>query len=193
MRVRETCKTNEVQLDPGSLGLQGPPGQSGERGPALVWKDASGMFVGMADFGGGSAGVRRLGGNLVRLDLNPSGFIQRGTSIFGTFDTYYVTPDCSGTPLFPVNFGTTDQYVFSSAIFGTVMYHVQGPATVPSSTSQLVPNPNFAPFCSGYSGTIIPGGCCRPYFNTFQTGLAPVVTFDLTTLGLVPPFHIEGP
>src|SRR5437867_539899 len=47
VRVRVACKATETQLDPVALGLQGPPGQPGERGPALVWKDANGAFVGL--------------------------------------------------------------------------------------------------------------------------------------------------
>src|SRR5262245_49297234 len=79
VKIRQTCRANETHLDPGALGLQGPPGQPGDRGPALVWKDANGVFVALESFGGGSSGVRRLGADLVRLDMSPSGFIQRGT------------------------------------------------------------------------------------------------------------------
>jgi len=150
------------------------------------------MFVALF---GGRSGVRRLGGDLVHLDMNQSGFVQRGPTMLGTFDTYYVAPDCTGTPLFPVNFGSTDEYaeyVFNSGIFGSVAYYVPGPAVTLSTASRLVPT--FTPSdCSSFYGTMIPGGCCQPFPYTVPMGLAPFATFDLSTLGLVPPFHIEGP
>jgi hypothetical protein len=36
-----------------------------------------------------------------------------------------------------------------------------------------------------------PDSCCGLGGQTFA--VAPAATFDLSTLGLVPPFHVEGP
>src|SRR5947208_14006314 len=33
LRMRETCSSHEMQVDPMELGLQGPPGDPGEPGP----------------------------------------------------------------------------------------------------------------------------------------------------------------
>src|SRR5262245_18022652 len=33
VKIREACRTSETRLDPGALGLQGPPGATGPVGP----------------------------------------------------------------------------------------------------------------------------------------------------------------
>jgi len=38
-----------------------------------------------------------------------------------------------------------------------------------------------------------PDECCYSYNPAVTAPLSPAVAFDLSTLGLVPPFHVEGP
>src|SRR5437899_2111445 len=55
VRVRAECRLHETQLDPVTLGLQGPkgdkgdPGLQGPPGPGAVVRDANGAFVGSVE------------------------------------------------------------------------------------------------------------------------------------------------
>src|SRR5262249_37261604 len=44
VKIRTACKPGETQLDPGALGLQGPPGPPG--GPGIFVVDADNAVVG---------------------------------------------------------------------------------------------------------------------------------------------------
>jgi len=69
-------------------------------------------------------------------------------------------------------------------------YYVSGPSSERTVKSHLV----FAddPTCGSLGGLFAPPDrCCIP--GAYTGLVAPAVTFDLSTLGLVPPFHVEGP
>src|SRR2546425_4734098 len=76
VRVREACRPREVQLDPVALGLQGPPGPRGLRGPAMTWVDANGAFVGLpsAAAAGDDAVMRLPNSDFILVRLNEAGF-----------------------------------------------------------------------------------------------------------------------
>src|SRR5438874_5836813 len=100
--VRDACKRGETQLDPIALGLQGPPGPTGATGatgatgppgPGLVVRDANGQFVGL--FLGGTTLRRRVGGQLLQLLFDASGFLEFGNRSV----VLYQSADCSGPVL----------------------------------------------------------------------------------------------
>jgi hypothetical protein len=48
--------------------------------------------------------------------------------------------------------------------------------------------------CEGYGGVFAPPDeCCQPECSSSSTESAEAGTVDVATLGLVPPFHVEGP
>ena len=38
-----------------------------------------------------------------------------------------------------------------------------------------------------------PDGCCETFKASYVGNVKQVAAFDMSTLGLVPPFHVEGP
>jgi len=121
VKVRDACKRRETRLDPVALGLQGAPGPQGPKGdkggpgpqgrlgppgptgatgatgppgPGLVVRDANGQFVGL--FLGGTALRRRVGGQLLQLLFDASGFLEFGNR---SVLSLYQSADCSGPVL----------------------------------------------------------------------------------------------
>ncbi len=204
VRVRPACRGNETQLDPVTLGLQGPSGPAGptgttgtsgpggDRGPALVWKDANGVFVGLAE-GGGPTAVRRLpNGDLVRLALDERGFktqFEQPTFLDFWGSYYFVSADCTGTPLIPA----TGERITTTYISGATVYYPG--AMITRTVNARIDVGLVSPSdCARFGGTSTStGACCFPDHYTLQSGLGLVIALDLSTLGLVAPFHIEGP
>jgi hypothetical protein len=204
--IRDTCKRREMRLDPDALGLrgskgdkgdvgnQGPPGvpgiagSQGLPGPSFVVKDANGALVGfvtsMANFGGGTLNdiqvtvTRQVGHAVVALDADASGFLMCGDSSTYSRDLYYTTNDCGGTPLMLVNAAPTLVAVACPDPTTHLAYYPTGTG------APLNPAAARAITVNGL-GSCMPDGGGGDY--------APASTLDLTTLGLVPPFHVEAP
>ena len=182
----------------GDRGNPGPPGAAGVSG--LVVKDSAGAVVGA----GASSVIITAGDKFFDVAVNKSGFVP---AVFFdlNFKGYFERTDCTGTPLlaWPSDFATRlVTPTFMTNVPG-VLYYPAGP-TVAHAASRLIhpfPPPPTVP-CEQQSdgGTIVPpDGCCilvheNPQIPGFPgTVYTPYATFDLSTLGLVPPFHVEGP
>ena len=114
--VQTACGKNEVQLNPATLGLQGPPGPMGPQGvpgqtgpqgptgPGAVVKDANGMFIGVLSHIDLTAitswGVLRdVGGTTVLIPVlySPPSFYRSPVTLL------YESTDCSGPGLLPAD------------------------------------------------------------------------------------------
>jgi hypothetical protein len=193
IKLRETCKPSETQLDPAELGIQGPPGLPGPQGPAggVVVVDANGVFVGTADeLGGTDLGsevsvVRTISGTPVRFPTTSAGFIQAA----GPPTPYFETTDCTGTPFVPTP--TTTALITIGQTVGTVAYYAELPFGPTTRRSDLLQRTE--PECTAAGGTFTPpGSCCVPEPPAPGYGGA-LRTFDLATLGLVTPFRVVAP
>jgi hypothetical protein len=132
----------------------------------------------------------RLNGDVVVLPLTRAGFIQAPLSSFNNY--FFSNPDCTGQAIFdggPSGAPTSDGLLTNSyQIINNVVYYPQG--VIQTVQSQLAYFGGQS--CPTGSTPTSPGFCCF----TFAPGTGPfeaMGTFDLTTLGLVPPFHVEGP
>lgn len=127
IKLRTTCRSNELQVDPVALGLQGPAGPTGpigptgEGGPAgppgtnggVAARDANGALIGPvasgveANTGGGSSSYQAvvvsstevLGvSRLVWAQVQPAGFAWQFTDPDGTTSALlYASAGCAGT------------------------------------------------------------------------------------------------
>jgi len=123
--------------------------------------------------------VRRLDSTPVLIHVTSAGFDNSEATV-GMPSAYYESIDCSGTPFIPADV-TNGFYPSHAGVAGTTAYHSVTAATTRTMQSYTEP-------CS----TGANGICCvasGPYSSSFQEA----VQFDLTTLGLVPPFHIDVP
>ena len=206
VKVRDACKPAETQMDPVTLGLQ----------PRLVVKDANGAVVGILepghtaihhypDRGGGIYLTNSIdsfpedgGGNLVATRI-------ANTPVYLTFDhdgfqevggIHFTSTDCSGTPLLTADGGSgltsARTLVLTAPVVGSTAYY----ATSSAVTLQLVRSSllvSDSSVCLGsFGGSFAaPNQCCAPESENRYT--VDAATFDLGTLGLAPPFHVEGP
>jgi hypothetical protein len=188
VKIRQTCLKGETQLDPGALGLQGPPG------PGLVVKDANNALVGavLGTSLGAVLVARQVGGSRLQLLVNENGFLQDP----GVPRRLYESTDCSdpawldqgetGAPG-----GLSGTLILPAFRHGTVAFY-------PTAATGTMITPHslqiFDPVCAG--GVLSPPDvCCLPIPQP-DFGTVPVLPFtllDLSTLGLVPPFHVVGP
>jgi hypothetical protein len=118
VKIRQACAPRETQLDPGVLGLQGPPGQQGPSGqpgppgasaPSFVVKDAIGQTVGTMvspmganNFWDQVSLVRSLGG--VEVGFSVGGILNDGTlsrlnASYIPSSVVFASTACSGSPL----------------------------------------------------------------------------------------------
>src|SRR5437660_704821 len=91
LKVRDTCKLTETQVDPVALGLQGPPGAPGPQGvkgdpglqgppgPGVVVRDANGAFVGQVVGFPGFCNV-----SAQAIDCPPDPFVRTARRIDGS-------------------------------------------------------------------------------------------------------------
>ena len=169
----------------GDVGAQGPPG---EPAPRLVVVDANGDTVGPVlldptTYQGGIGSVwviRQIGDNLVVLLVNGD-----GDGFANTGFVYFSVSGCNGPAFLPADV----------ALVGDITPRIRKVAISRGPQEQGHP---LAYFPSGAVGSYAvgsvlgPGGGCLTN-PTVTDQLAPATTLDLSTLGLVPPFHVEGP
>lgn len=197
VQIRETCKRNEVQLDPvtlglqGPIGLQGPKGDKGDVGPAgqpgggILVKDANGAVFGTIDSG---LVFHRVGSVIVIVDLDADGnFADLPLRLS------YETPDCSGLGQLEadVRYGNILASVLRlGRVVGTTLYYPATPgkqafiyslSEAPVQESKCITNPpaRFIP----------PDTCCFTRSSPSFSLLAPLATADLSHF--TPPFHVE--
>ena len=156
--------------------------------------DSNGTYVGLPAYGAGTAAVqRRPNGDLVFLDVNEAGWIAGapGDAIDAFGGVFYASNDCSGPPLYTVQHGNAAR---PARIAGTVAYYAPAETTISETHSDL--EAIDARGCGLNAGVVVgPNRCCIT--STHSLGAdgnswGPIVSFDLSTLGLVPPFHVEG-
>ena len=222
VRVRVACRPRQVQLDPVALGLQGPPGapgQQGEPGPqglpgpggGVTVRDTNGTVVGAWKAEPANAGqaVVTPSGHAVALPVLPYGFYDSQT-----VKTYHESADCSGPPLLRDDVVADGGAAHPAFLFVYQGFNLSGTAYYPRALrfSGALGSYDFAgcsacaPFgcscaplttsggCAAAGGTFTPPGeCCFSFTGSASEVVADIGTFDLPTLGLVPPFHVEGP
>ena len=181
----------------GPPGPPGPPGPSGPQGPTgagLVVKDANGAFVGLVN-GRDNYAIRRIpsanppvGDNLFFLTVGSNGFASDSTTALA-----YATPDCSGQAYGSLSTFGDGSFIprFLVVVPGEVAFYEVGNATVPVESQVSFTDSSF---CASIGGTIVraPDWCCTRVNNSSPTDYQLLGSVDLTTLGLVPPFHVEG-
>lgn len=215
VKIREACRPTETQLHPVALGLQGPAGPigpsgptgsvgpQGPAGPAAVVKDANGALVGVVvgtapigdpvsaqPPGNGTTVIRRVGSVPIEFYVTDTGFPEMEHA-----GLEFSNANCTGAPMVVVVAWVTAPLVARAVVVkGTTAYYPTGPL-VPGlyGASRLRVFGYDAASCAADGGTFNPPtGCCLP--GSFGgPGGTPVAALDLTTLGLVPPFHVEGP
>jgi hypothetical protein len=167
---------------PGPVGPPGPPGQPGQQGPpgppGPPWGprivDSQGQMV-VPPACSGNVALRQVGTRLFCLQLDKNGFRPQTQA-----NIYFTTSDCSGQRYFNLEVGIEvvlfpglgrDSYLSGS----TLGYWEEGSAQTLTMYS--------------YQPLIHPPGDCHPIEATDT--FAPEVTFDISTWGFVPPFHVE--
>ncbi len=103
----------------------------------------------------------------------------------------YASGDCTGPPRLAPDIATSGMLLYGVAqIIAGTAYFATGPIadTVVGSTEVAID-----PEASPCAGTVTArGGCCFPAVGLIEPEAA-ATSLDLSTLGLVPPFHVEGP
>ena len=131
-----------------------------------------------------------------------------------TVKTYHESSDCSGPPLLRDQVIADGGAADPAFLFVYQGFDLSGTAYYPRALrfSSLLGSYDYAgcsvcaPYncscaplttsggCTSAGGTFTaPSSCCFSYTSPGTEVVADVDTFDLTTLGLVPPFHVEGP
>ncbi len=202
----------------GPVGLQGVKGDRGDPGPvgppgagAVRVTDANGATVGAWRPWPDNIGraVLRFGGKAVAVPVLPYGFYDAQT-----VKTYHESTDCSGPPLLRDELIADGGNAHPDFLFVYAGTDVSGAIYYPSvlrfssllgsydlaGCSVCAPfNCSCAPLttpsgCAAAGGhSTAPGECCFSYASSGTEVVGEVATVDISTLGLVPPFHVEGP
>jgi hypothetical protein len=159
---------------------------------AVVLKDSRGTTIGLLVAPGSGddttvSVVRQLNGKSVLFDANTDGLLSPSTGV-----VYYASGDCSGTPrIVEENARFSTVLLPGAVVVGTTAFYASGPVSVVTwNSAEDSTNPTDC--ISGGGTPTSHGGCCTSDFNDSVESAA-AETFDLSTLGLVPPFHVEGP
>lgn len=190
VKIREACRPTETQLDAAALGLQGPPGTTGPTGPSgppgvgLVVLDSDNALVGVLAAPG--IAVRDVLGQAVAFRVFDSGFDTDDSSIL------FEVADCQGSPWLAVDGngrnGIPPFFVMGSFSQGRGFFRM-GAFETRTMQSRLQTAPDMAT-CAAQGGVFTPPDrCCRPFAAPLAP-VAPAAEFDVTTLGLVPPFRV---
>ena len=173
----------------GPIGATGPTGAPGLPGGPLTIRDANGGFVGFAVNGDALRNVDDLP---LLLPVTTTGFVENPPWT----GLAYTTADCAGQPYFlysDFDWGALSHFGFvlgNHAIFAT------GPTDPTLTMRSLLRSPPFDNSLQmGNCPDICPAGvaCCNFPSGCSGWPLAPTGMFDLSTLGLVPPFRIDLP
>jgi hypothetical protein len=152
--------------------------------------DSQGNFVGAVLEAGLDRAliVRAISGNSVPITVSTAGFIDTdgGGSISRMLS--YESPDCTGTPLMFVEPPNT-LLPATARVSGTAAYFAKaGTAATRTALS-------FSESCAAPGGgTPLPPSCCFSIPPPGDTeAYQEAASFDLSTLGLTPPFKIDPP
>ena len=154
----------------------------GFNGANLAWQnapvggvrvvDSLDRLVGPFEFG---TALREIGGAVFRIGVNQNGFSGPGSVQFS-----HTSLDCSGPRYTQQAVGAL---IRNSDTVGRKLFYAAEPL-------QLLTINSYEDLDLRVQDVNQPGFCIRfPNHDTFTYGLT--TTFDLSTLGLVPPFHLE--
>jgi hypothetical protein len=175
--LRARCKRHEVRVDL----PKGPTGDEGAaaRAPVRI-VDSAGREIGLlgeAETEELNFAVFEVGSRLVSLGAVLSGF--RGSG-----QLYHLAADCSDPPLVP---GRRAPFVRSGVVVGTTAYYAEDPVEMKTPVAR-----QFPPEDACFGGSMLANGnCCTTgSFGAGDYGPA-TVAFEVPSLGLTPPFHLE--
>ncbi len=172
----------------GSSGLAGPSGPTGPAGiGARQVVDSLGQVVGtfMAgiefQYPPRDTGVlRQINGTLMLLAVDSTGFVPARLDEGDYF--VYGNSTCSGTPI-GIDVGNTitgnelNLSLFELTVWNGIVYYPAGPSE---------------PITTGSENDITdPAGWCGAFTGADGIVASPIGTFNLSTLGLVPPFSVQ--
>ena len=178
--LRDACRKREAAVDLAQLGYRGPQGPRG-RGVRLV--DGVGNTVPgvVAPIGEGVEFTYRAGARVLSSQVDGNGF---PTGLRFVHDE----PGCTGS-----RFRRQDplRLVRFAGVADGVAYFADDP--IESRTVVSVEESGLAAAdCTTAGGTVLANGfCCFATSTPIQAQAGPVATFDLSTLGVVPPFRLE--
>lgn len=179
----------------GTTGAQGPagsPGATGPQGPIaanpLIVRDSRGYIVGpvvSAEAYSPTVIVRRVGSVLLAFGVTPDGL----TSSSSGPQLYYESPTCAGTPMVLTGGYDDLPFVLPTLIAGGTAYYPSGPPTQRSrqATAYAVASDTDCP-----SLFLQPGLCCQSHAASPLVPMSDAATLQVSSLGLLPPFDIEG-
>ena len=176
--LRDACRKRETAVDLALLGYRGSQGPPG-RGLRLI--DSGGRTVPgvSAPLGEGSAFLYRAGTRILLSEVKQDGFVR-------TAEFVHEEPGCAGPRFFRAQ---QRRLVRFAGVVDGVAYFGDDPVGLHTVAS--VESANYtAADCTAASGTVLPNGLCC-IATSFEVEAGPVATFELSTLGVVPPFHLE--
>jgi hypothetical protein len=191
VRIREACRPSEAQLDPVTLGLQGPPGTPGAPGapgPGLVVRDANGTVVGLV--------LERLtiarqdGARFFAFEVERDGVHVSDTAI----QLSYLGPGCTGQMWLDDGVTVVPHIPRAKVVVGARAFYAAGDRTLNTVLSLKEVGPNYPEsMCTMTGGTFTPPDvCCRPAIcGQSQCNMMGAPAFEVDLSSLVPPFHVE--
>jgi hypothetical protein len=186
-RTEELVSWSQV----GPTGPLGPPGPPGPAGPRMVVKDSNGQLVGPVMSASELYVVveRPVGAESLLVVVTRSG-VAEGPTSSALESQYFETTDCSGP-------GYRDEpqgggLFRETFVRGSQVYYLTGSMQTRTIASQLGFGATAAS-CAAVMGLFTPPDvCCVAMVTPLTLQVESIATFDLSTLGLVPPFHVEG-
>jgi hypothetical protein len=180
LRLRSICRSAEREVPPIALGVSNP----------IVVRDTNGLVVGavisITPSNPRVSIVRVLDDTALALEVTRDGFVSSNP-------VFFEASDCTGTAFTTAEANDTLMFVRGEAIGSTAYYPTGTPSdrTIGSRLFQTITSE-----CLGASGTVSDGGsvsgqplCCVTDGRILS--VSPVTIFDLSTLSLQPPFHVE--
>jgi hypothetical protein len=173
-------------LAPAQVAALAPPGAGG----GLVVRDVNGTLVGIVSglaFPGVDV-IRRENNTVFVFNVTENGFTDGGPGFL------YTSTDCSGTAYLD----GTQTLIHRAQVKNAIGYYAGDPIgvrTIQSSAEFADPSACMADGLSPKPGGLC---CCDDRLRCVgpsgqQLSVGPSSTIDLGPLGLVPPFHVEGP
>jgi hypothetical protein len=177
--LRDACRKREAAIDLAQLGYSGPQGPTG-RGLRLV--DAAGHTVpGVVARGEGTFLVYRASTRILISEVDGGGFPSRVQFV-------HEEPGCAGARFRRQN---ESRLVRFAGVDGGVAFFADDPIELHAVVS-VEESGYAADGCMAAGGTTLPNGFCC-FAASFETEAGPVGTFELSALGVVPPFRLEVP
>jgi hypothetical protein len=174
-------------LDADTLRGLAPQQLMGGGAAGLVVRDSAGAFVGaVVGTGFGVEVARQLSGIWFEIEVDEGGFLEAGAPLTELLS--YTSPSCTGDQYLQA--GSERPLLRNLAIRGGTGYYAAAP--VQAITLYVLTAGVDPAICSARGGNPVAGGCCADSYGE-PVFAGKVATVDLTTLGLMPPFHLEGP